>query len=199
MASHVVDEFAPRPEGERDAFDARAAWTSAQAVPAFSDVYDRHFAYVHRAMRHLGVAEAALDDAVQDVFIVVHQKLPDFDGRHAITTWLYAIVIRVARRYRKTQASAHAFDSDEELVSPHALDHNVEVRRKLLIAEQALASLHKDKREVFVLGEIEQMSVVEIAKVLGEPVDTIYSRLRVAKDAFHKASRRAELKLRRAP
>jgi RNA polymerase sigma-70 factor (ECF subfamily) len=199
MASHVVDEFAPRPEGERDAFDARAAWASAHAVPSFDEVYDRHFAYVHRAMRHLGVSDAALDDAVQDAFVVVHQKLAEFDGRHQITTWLYAIVIRVARRYRKSQASAYAFDSEQELASPRLLDHDLEVRRKLLAAEQALASLHKEKREVFVLGEIEQMSVVEIAKILGEPVDTIYSRLRVAKEAFHKAARRAELKLRRAP
>jgi RNA polymerase sigma-70 factor, ECF subfamily len=199
MASHVADDFASRPQGERDAFDAHAPWEGVRDVPAFDEVYDRHFAYVHRAMRHLGVSDAALDDAVQDAFVVVHQKLAEFDGRHLITTWLYAIVIRVARRYRKSQASAHAFDSEQELESPHVLDDDLEVRRKLLIAEQALASLHKDKREVFVLGEIEQMSVVEIAKVLGEPVDTIYSRLRVAKEAFHKASRRVELKLRRAP
>jgi RNA polymerase sigma-70 factor (ECF subfamily) len=199
MASHVFDELAEGREDGPEPFVARAAWASARAVPTFEQVYDRHFPYVHRAMRHLGVRDASLDDAVQDVFIVVHKKLPDFDGRFAITTWLYAIVIRVARRYRKSQAAAQAFDSEHELVSSYALEHNLEVRRKLLVAEQALCSLDKHKREVFVLGEIEQMSVVEIAKVLGEPVDTIYSRLRAAKEAFHKASRRAELKLRSAP
>jgi RNA polymerase sigma-70 factor (ECF subfamily) len=199
MASHVFDELAEGRDDGPEPFVARAAWASARAVPTFEQVYDRHLPYVHRAMRHLGVRDASLDDAVQDVFIVVHKKLPDFDGRFAITTWLYAIVIRVARRYRKSQAAAQAFDSEHELVSSYALEHNVEVRRKLLVAEQALCSLDKHKREVFVLGEIEQMSVVEIAKVLGEPVDTIYSRLRAAKEAFHKASRRAELKLRSAP
>ena len=195
MASHVLDDCASPPQGGPDAFVARASW----AAISFDAVYDRHFAYVHRALRHLGVRDESLDDAVQDVFIVVHEKLAAFDGRHAITTWLYAIVIRVARRYRKTQATARVFERDAELVGPGAVEHDVEVRQKLLIAEQALASLDKDKREIFVLGEIEQLSVVEIAQILGEPVDTLYSRLRAAKEAFHKASRRAELKLRRAP
>jgi RNA polymerase sigma-70 factor (ECF subfamily) len=195
MASQLLDERSASPDGGQAAFVARASW----AALSFDAVYDRHFAYVHRAMRHLGVRDESLDDAVQDVFIVVHEKLGVFDGRHAITTWLYSIVIRVARRYRKTQAAARVFESDDALVGPGAVEQDVELRRKLAIAEQALAALDKDKREIFVLGEIEQMSVVEIAQILGAPVDTLYSRLRAAKEAFHKASRRAELKLRRAP
>jgi RNA polymerase sigma-70 factor (ECF subfamily) len=197
MSSHVLDDRAAPPrEGRAACVDQ--GWTR-PAVPSFDAVYDRHFAYVHRAMRHLGVRGDSLDDAVQDAFMVVHQKLAEFDGRHAITTWLYAIVIRVARRYRRSAASVPVFESDEDLASPRLLEQDLDVRRKLIIAEQALASLDKDKREVFVLGEIEQMSVVEIAQILGEPVDTLYSRLRAAKEAFHKASRRAELKLRRSP
>jgi len=150
-------------------------------------------------MRHLGVRADQLDDAVQDAFMVVHQKLEGFDGRHPITTWLYAIVIRVARRYKKTQVAARNFESDELLGEAGAVEVDFELGRKREIAERALNTLDKDKREAFVLGEIEQMSVVEIAAILGEPVDTIYSRLRAAKEAFGKAVRRAELTQRRVP
>jgi RNA polymerase sigma-70 factor (ECF subfamily) len=197
MSSHVIDDREKAPAQGPGAF-AQAGWQKRAAL-TFDQVYDQHFAYVHRAMRHLGVHADSLDDALQDVFVVVHAKLAEFDGRHAITTWLYAIVIRVARRYRKAQATGPMFEHDAELASPHALERDVDVRRRLLVAEAALSTLDKDKREVFVLGEIEQMSVVEIAQVLGEPVDTLYSRLRAAKEAFHKATRRAELKLRRTP
>lgn len=178
-----------------DAADASLRATSWE----FASVYDRHYGYVHRAMRHLGVRSDALDDAVQDVFIVVHRKLAEFDGRFAITTWLYAIVIRVARRYRKAQAAQANFDVDESLPSACVLEEDVETRRKLGLAEAALATLDKDKREIFVLAEIEQLRVAEIAHVLEEPVDTLYSRLRVAKVAFHKALRRLELTQRRMP
>src|SRR5689334_17837134 len=64
-------------------------------------VYEQHFRYVWRSLRALGVADATLEDAAHDVFLVVQRKLADFDGQHAqLTTWLYEIALRVARRYR---------------------------------------------------------------------------------------------------
>jgi RNA polymerase sigma-70 factor (ECF subfamily) len=68
--------------------------------PSFRDVYRAHHAYVWRCLLRLGVDDAAVDDAVQDVFIVVHRKLDDFEGRAQIKTWLFAIARRVALRYR---------------------------------------------------------------------------------------------------
>jgi RNA polymerase sigma-70 factor (ECF subfamily) len=106
-------------------------------------------------------------------------------------------VIRVARRYRKAQAASRSLLPEADVASPKALEQTLETRRTLAAAEQALQSLDKDKREVFVLAAIEQMSVVEIADILDTPVDTLYSRLRAAKEAFHKALRRSELTQRR--
>src|SRR5262245_11433026 len=64
-------------------------------------VYSAHFRYVWRSLRGLGVAEHAVEDAAHDVFLVVQRKLAEFDGEHALlTTWLYEIALRVARRYR---------------------------------------------------------------------------------------------------
>src|SRR6478736_6482237 len=116
-------------------------------------VYEAYFRYVWRCLRSLGVRDSQLEDALQDVFIVVQRRLPEFDGRAAVRTWLYAIALRVARKYRER-------------------------------ARRALASLDDDKREIFVLARVEQMSAPEIASVLRIPLNTVYSRLRAARLAF---------------
>ena len=64
-------------------------------------VYEAYFRYVWRCLRSLGVRDSQLEDALQDVFIVVQRRLPEFDGRAAVRTWLYAIALRVARKYRE--------------------------------------------------------------------------------------------------
>src|SRR5260221_11821801 len=69
--------------------------------PGFAEAYGGHFRYVWRCLRSLGVRDAVLDDALQDVFLVVQKKLPEFDGRADLRTWLYAISLRIARRYRQ--------------------------------------------------------------------------------------------------
>src|SRR5687768_8924864 len=74
------------------------------AVPSVSEVYEGHFRYLWRCLRSLGVPEDAVDDAVHDVFLVVHKKLARFDGNVQLRTWLYAIALRVARRYRARAA-----------------------------------------------------------------------------------------------
>ncbi|HSD87703.1 MAG TPA: sigma-70 family RNA polymerase sigma factor, partial [Kofleriaceae bacterium] len=73
----------------------------ASAAPSFDEVYAAHFAFVWRVLRTFGVPDAALEDAAQDVFVVVHRRLPEFEGRAAITTWLFAIARRVAGAHRR--------------------------------------------------------------------------------------------------
>lgn len=148
-----------------------------------AEVYEAHFDYVHRCLRGLGVLPPALDDAVQDVFLVVQDKLPEFDGKARLSTWLYAIVLRVARRYRERAAKdSQRFVPDDELGAAPA--DALEQNEQLAVARRALAALDQDKREVFVLALVEQMSAPEIAVVLGVPLNTVYSRLRAARAAF---------------
>ena len=71
--------------------------------PSFDEVYAAHFGFVWRVLRTFGVPAASLEDAAQDVFVVVHRRLPEFEGRAAITTWLFAIVLGVARNHRRSQ------------------------------------------------------------------------------------------------
>ncbi len=156
-------------------------------APSLAAVYEAHFRYVWRCLRTLGVREAWLDDAMQDVFLVVQRRLPEFDGRAELKTWLYAIALRVARKYRARAhqefgGSAPACAEAEPLASD--AEHALQSNQRLLLARQALEALDDAKREVFVLARVEQMSAPEMANVLGIPLNTVYSRLRLAKLAF---------------
>jgi len=162
-----------------------------------AEVYAAHFRYVWRCLRSLGVADAGLDDAVQDVFLVVQKKLGQFDGRAQLRTWLYAIALRIARRYRAAageEAGRLAADSREhgtedaeglrEVPSPVDAELSVEHGDLLDLARRALERLDDPKREVFVLCHVERMSAPEIAEAIGIPLNTVYSRLRAARFEF---------------
>ena len=166
------------------------------APPRVADVYEAHVHYVFRCLRSLGVRAAHLDDAVQDVFLVVNDKLAAFDGKAKLSTWLYAIVLRVARRYRARQASEAAPAASEPLDLRDA-EAALLSREQLVLAHAALGALSDDKREVFVLAEVEQMSAPEIAAITFTPLNTVYSRLRAARFEFERRlaqlSQRAEI------
>jgi RNA polymerase sigma-70 factor, ECF subfamily len=182
-------------------------------VPSTAEVYAKHFKYVWRCLRSLGVHEHALDDAVQDVFMVVQRKLEGFDHEAQLTTWLYAIALRVARRYR-----AQAAKSAEKLMAEassdagsdvHEVDlsngaaapsEEIERAERLDLARRALEALDDDKREAFVLACIEQMSAPEIARITGLPINTVYSRVRLARLAFTaQVSRLTSVSRRKSP
>ena len=163
-----------------------------------AQVYDENFRYVWRCLRSLGVQNAQLDDAVQEVFMVVQKKLSDFDGAAHVRSWLYAIAIRVARRARRAAAlEAKRFsrpcpevDSDEFAAHESRSELNSDLRaeveksERLLLAQRALDALDETKREVFVLACVEGMSAPELVGILGIPLNTVYSRIRAARLAF---------------
>jgi RNA polymerase sigma-70 factor (ECF subfamily) len=192
---------------ERTPFTAPAVETGQPLTTDIDRVYAEHFRYVWRCLRALGVRDSALDDAVHDVFLVVQQKLARFDGQAALTTWLYAIALRVARRARATaRKDAWRFTSADEVdqsladvaVAASALtdehpERALERGERLLLARRALNRLDDDKREAFVLAQIEQMSAPEISEITGLPLNTVYSRVRAAKLAFQAEVARLEL------
>jgi RNA polymerase sigma-70 factor (ECF subfamily) len=157
-------------------------------------VYEQYFDYVWRCLRSLGLGDAVLDDAVQDVFLVVHDRLAEFDGRARLSTWLYAIVIRIARKYRARAArngpAVPAAEPAEDRDPERTLQHGEQVA----LAQRALARLDADKREVFVLAMIEQLSAPEIAEIAGVSVNTVYSRLRAARLLFDAQVARLQLR-----
>jgi RNA polymerase sigma-70 factor (ECF subfamily) len=173
------------PQGS-PADDLRGA---AAPTPDLAAVYEAHFRYVWRCLRSLGVHDAQLDDALQDVFVVVQQKLAAFDGGAELRTWLYAIALRIARKYRDRLRRAPASlegarESQPELVLDSSGEGAVLSNERLALAHAVLATLSDEQREVFVLSRVEQMSAPEIADVVGIPLNTVYSRLRAARLAF---------------
>lgn len=163
--------------------------TVTTSSPSFEAIYEAHFDFVWRALRRLGVPDASTDDAVQDVFLVVHRKLADFEGRSTLKTWLFGIVLRVARDHRRhRQRKGQLEPLTAEIVDPGSTPIDLASKREAWrILDRLLDTLDDDKREVFVLAEIEQLSVPEIAELLEQNLNTVYSRLRAARAAFEQA------------
>jgi RNA polymerase sigma-70 factor (ECF subfamily) len=166
---------------------AAALATLPAEVPSFDEVYARHVAFVWRVVRTLGVAEASLEDAVQDVFVVVHRRLAEFEGRAALTTWLFAIARRVALAYRRRTGRTEVLDDEPTGAADTFADvTRVEAAR---IVASILDGMLEDQRIVFALVELEQLAVPEVARILDLKLNTAYSRLRLARHAFQVAVR----------
>lgn len=163
---------------------------SARPELGIAAVYREHHAYVYRVLGRLGLRGSELDDGLQDVFLVVHQKLAEFEHRAALRTWIYAIALRVARRHRERAAKSR----EREQSYPEALpssqpdpEAQAQQREALARVDAALARLPEEQREVFVLAEIESLRGPEIAAACGVKLNTVYSRLRLARTTFARA------------
>lgn len=149
-----------------------------------SAVFRDHAPYVWRVLRKLGIPEAEAEDLCQEVFVVVHRKLPEFEGRSSLTTWLYGICVRTASDHRRRARVRHEQVTEDvpegRESAPQAKDLARRQARALL--DSALESLDEDKRAVFVLFEIEDLTMNEVAVSVGCPLQTAYSRLYAARD-----------------
>ena len=157
----------------------------------FEDVYREHFRFVWRSLRRLGVPESDVADASQDVFVVVHRRLGEWEGRAAITTWLFAIARRVAGGYRRKRGRAEQRDAPLDDKHEDSADTFAALSRAQAAATvmAILDTLDEDKRIVFALVELEQLAVPEVARMLELNLNTAYSRLRLARAAFELAAR----------
>ena len=170
----------------------RSAVISAAAEEAltFEDVYRTHFAFVWRSAKRLGVNEGSIDDAVQEVFVVVHRRLGDFEGRSSLRTWLFGITLRVVRDHRRAarrRDPGPVIDPDTLRASGSGPAETAEQAEAVRLLHALLDELDDDRREVFVMAELEQMAMPEIADALGLNVNTAYARLRIARQEFEEA------------
>jgi RNA polymerase sigma-70 factor (ECF subfamily) len=165
-------------------------------LPAFEAVYDAHFPYIWRAVQRLGVHPSHVDDVVQEVFLTAHRKLGSFEGRSGLRTWLYGIALRTARAYRRRVARDGPVLETVTVPAPVASrpDARAEHAQAVRVVNGLLDALEDDQREVFVLTELEQLSAPEIAEALGLKLNTVYSRLRRAREAFAAAAARYRAK-----
>lgn len=167
------------------------------ADPNVVEIYERHFDFVWRSLRRLGVRAVDLEDAAQEVFLVVHRRLGDFEHRSAIKSWIFGIALRIAKIYRHKAARQRALVSDDKAVLVSSSDSPEQAKAHMQAAEQVqllLEELDDDKRAVFILAELEQLPAAEITLALGLPTNTVYSRLRLARAAFEAGLRRLKAK-----
>jgi RNA polymerase sigma-70 factor (ECF subfamily) len=190
-ASDIIEELpAPPKSGVKSLVVASGVRAiTADRERAFRALYDAHVAFVWRNLRRLGVADADVEDKVQEVFVVAHRRWSDFvDRGHGPRAWLFQIALRVASDARRHKRR-HPIDPDGGIAQDRAsieAPQAAEVARKEAIdlLDRALASIDIGRRAVLVLHEIEQMTAPEIAKALEIPLNTVYSRLRVARVAL---------------
>lgn len=158
-----------------------------------ANLFREHAAFVWRSLRRMGIAQADLEDATQEVFIVVHKRLEEYEERASMRSWLYAICLRVSSRQRRTatRRREEVVAEPPELVVQADQQSGVEQRESMQYFRQLLEALPEKQRTVFVLYELEHMSIAEIAEALGCPEQTAYARL-------HKARERARVELSRA-
>jgi RNA polymerase sigma-70 factor (ECF subfamily) len=170
--------------------------------PQLADIYEAHFDFVWRNARRLGVPASYAQDVVQDVFIVVQRRLPDFRGE-AIRPWLFGILARVvkdyARSHRRKAGRWIPFSSDTMLgeLQNHSQSPSDSAERaeRMRLLDACLEQLSEDQRKLIVLSELEQWTLREVAEFFGTNINTVHTRLRAAKQRFAKAYARARAKL----
>lgn len=162
------------------------------AKPTFDQVYKETFKFVWNIIKNHGVHESAIDDLVQEVFIAVHRQLPTFEGKCAIKTWVYSIAYNYISNYRRTKkrkGMGRAINSDvmdpNDLIdtglNQFGIYKQAEAKK---ILNSLISQMDKEKAEVFVLHELEEMSSSEISEITKINENTVYSRIRSGRMQF---------------
>lgn len=161
-------------------------------VPSFRELFEQEFNYVWNALRRLGVQPRDLEDVTQHVFMQVHSRLHTFDGSRALRPWLFAFAFRAASNHRNL--ARHRVElcvTPPDVADTGALaDEQLITRQERDLAELALTRVGLELRAVLLLHEVDGHSVPEIARTLDIPLNTAYSRLRLARQEYQTAVRR---------
>ena len=166
---------------------------------AFRALFDRHAPYVWRCLRRLGVPAADAEDLCQEVFVVAHGKLAQLDAGDAMRAWLYGVAVRKVWDYRRLAHRALEGVSGRERELPVEAPQTAALERRAAseVLDALLDKLDPKQRDVFVLYEIEELAMPEIARMIGCPLQTAYSRLHAARAQLEAAAHR--LRAARSP
>ncbi len=170
--------------------------SSTTSVPSFADVYNTYLNFVWSITRCLGVDNDDVDDVVQEIFVVIYKRLHTVEQPESLRSWVYGIIRRVAGRYHRARRTI-LLNTGNVNVEPEMLQPEWSTPQGM--AEQSeqvrliwgfLEKLEAPKREVFILTELEEMTAPEIAEAIGVPLNTVYSRLRAARQELEEALQR---------
>jgi RNA polymerase sigma-70 factor (ECF subfamily) len=173
------------------------AGSRAEPVPLdFHAVYDAEFGYVFRSLRRLGIMDHDIEDLAHDVFLAVYRRWAEYDPARAVRPWLFGFAYRIASDHRRLSRHRH----EKSGVPTEAVD-GAQLADEQLAAEQtrsavlaALDTMDFDRRAILVMHDVDGHPVPEIARALLIPLNTAYSRLRLARRDFEFAIRRGSAK-----
>lgn len=166
------------------------------AIPAgFDAVYESMVDYVWNVVCRMGVPASDAEDVVQEVFVTVYRRLGEFEGRAQLKTWVFTIAVHLVQHYFRTHARKPGDRASAKGTEIQALvdqrdngpANHVERRERYDALDWVLGQLDEGKRLVFVLAELEQLTLVEIGEIVGANPNTVATRLRAARQAFEKA------------
>jgi RNA polymerase sigma-70 factor, ECF subfamily len=161
----------------------------------FRALYEHFLPLVGRWVTRLGIPQEALDDVVQEIFLTIYGKIGQFEGRSPLRSWVFGVTIRVTRNFRRKRTTGPAGEDGpidavaDDVGDPEAVAEQTEA---LTLLQQILNELDVEKREVFVLAELEQLSAPEIATLLEISSNTVASRLRLAREEVRASWARAQ-------
>jgi RNA polymerase sigma-70 factor (ECF subfamily) len=180
--------------GVEASLESPTARTTAPAPALFREMFDAHVSYVAATLGRLGVEQRDRDDLVSEVFVRVHRSLASYDTQRPLKPWLFAFAARVASEHRRLARHRREVFTEVDVASTAlSPDQELEQSRSRRLLDRALAELDEDKREVFVLHDLDDTPVPEVARALGIPEGTAYSRLRAARAELTAAVRRLQL------
>jgi RNA polymerase sigma-70 factor (ECF subfamily) len=161
-----------------------------------TQIYRSHGAFVWRNLRRLGIPENMVEDVLQDVFMVVHRRLPEFESRSSLKTWLFGILLRVAKTHRRSQhrrrvlldglTTAAEVESDTAKTEDDPAEM-IGRREASRLLHRLLDELNDDKRAILVSVDLEEMTIAEASEAMNVNANTAYSRLKVARQEFQEA------------
>ena len=171
--------------------DMEAPNAPVQTELTLQSIYLQECDYLWRTLRRFGVPARHVEDVAHDVFVVVHARLAEFDRKRPLRPWLIGIAFRESanflRKGTQSRELLEELDAEDDGASPEDLAIGREART---LVARALATLEPDRRAVFVLHDLNGESVPDIAEALEIPLNTAYSRLRLARQEFTLAVRR---------
>jgi RNA polymerase sigma-70 factor (ECF subfamily) len=183
------------PSSGQSAPSATESSTANRLDADFRLLFDRDFSYVWHSLRRLGVSESDCDDVANEVFVRVHQRFHEYDPGRPSRPWLFAFCARLASDYRKLARHRReaALDSDSKVGIATNGPEELTLRREACsLVLDALDALDDERRQVFVLHEIEERPIPEVAEMLSINIATAYTRLRAARQTFTEAARRLQ-------
>jgi RNA polymerase sigma-70 factor (ECF subfamily) len=170
----------------------------------FDAVYEEMVDYVWNVACRMGVRPSDAEDVVQEVFVTVYRRLGEFEGRARLKTWVFSIAVHFVQHYFRTHQRKPGDRATTKGTEIHVLADQrengpasqVERRERYDVLDRVLAELDEGKRLVFVLAELEEMTLADIGEIVGANANTVATRLRAARQAFEKALARFQARER---